>query len=182
MPWQNLIIDNELTRYEVSDDGLIRNRKTKRVLKGCDGGNGYVVVTLTIGEVVKKQYVHRLVATTFIPNPDNLPQVNHKDENKQNNRVDNLEWCTASYNTNYGDRNRKISNAKRKNFDPPKPKRPNQIGVNNPNAKKVICVETGQVFDTYEEAARWCNGRRFGIYRCCNGKQKQYQGYTWRHI
>ena len=181
MLWEDLTIDNELTNYEVSKDGLIRNRKTKRILKGSDSGNGYIIVTLTVHGVAKKHYVHRLVALTFIPNPNNLPQVNHKDENKTNNSVDNLEWCTAKYNTNYGNRNRKIAQANRKNFEPPKPKRPNQIGVNNPNAKKVVCIETGQVFNTYDEAADWCGGARFGIYRCCNGKQKKYQGYTWKN-
>lgn len=68
---------------------------------------GYKVVALTLDGVTKTQFVHRLVAEAFIENPDNLPMVNHKDEDKTNNFVDNLEWCTAEYNTNYGNARRK---------------------------------------------------------------------------
>lgn len=68
--------------------------------------SGYKVISISWKEdgryIRKKELVHRLVATTFLPNPDNLPVVNHKDENKQNNAVSNLEWCTQTYNRNYG--------------------------------------------------------------------------------
>jgi len=72
-----------------------------RVLKQWDNGNGYLHVNLRMnGKKVNKK-VHRLVAETFIPNPDNLPQVNHLDCDRTNNNVENLEWCTASYNIKY---------------------------------------------------------------------------------
>lgn len=64
--------------------------------------NGYQVVNLYKNNKGRNEYVHRLVAMAFIPNPDNLPQVNHKDEDKANNVVDNLEWCTNTYNQQYG--------------------------------------------------------------------------------
>ena len=64
----------------------------------------YMEVNLSKNNKVTHYLIHRLVAQAFIPNPNNLPQVNHKDENRENNRVDNLEWCTAEYNTNYGTR------------------------------------------------------------------------------
>ena len=93
--------------YEVSDDGLVRSLSPKATK---DGGlltqaisqYGYSRVALCKSSKHKKFYVHRLVAAAFIPNPNDYPCVNHKDENKLNNRVDNLEWCTVKYNTNYG--------------------------------------------------------------------------------
>ena len=97
--------------YEVSNTGRVRS--VDRYVKTCYGSyrlhkgkvlspgirpDGYLVVSLQY----RMFRVHRLVAEAFLPNPDNLPQVNHKDEDKSNNRVDNLEWCTAKYNNNYG--------------------------------------------------------------------------------
>ena len=67
--------------------------------------NGYKYVNLSKNNKTKTYRVHRLVAKAFIDNPEKLPQINHIDENKSNNQVNNLEWCTAKYNVNYGDRN-----------------------------------------------------------------------------
>lgn len=72
-----------------------------RILKPRDNGNGYLKLNITIDGKQTKKYVHRLVAQTFIPNTDNLPQVNHKDCNTKNNDVSNLEWCDGSYNMRY---------------------------------------------------------------------------------
>lgn len=97
--------------YEVSSYGRVRS--VDRYVKTCYGSyrlhkgkvlspgirpDGYLVVSLQY----KMFRVHRIVAEAFLPNPDNLPQVNHKDEDKSNNRVDNLEWCDSKYNNNYG--------------------------------------------------------------------------------
>jgi len=71
--------------------------------------SGYYRVTLSKNNKIKNYSVHRLVALTFIPNPNNLPQVNHKDEDKSNNSVSNLEWCSASYNCKYGTRTKRIA-------------------------------------------------------------------------
>ena len=76
--------------------------------------DGYYLATLCKNGEMKHFRIHRLVAEAFIPNPDNLPFINHIDENKSNNKVDNLEWCTRSYNNNYGHRNQKISVARQK--------------------------------------------------------------------
>lgn len=95
------------SRYEVSDNGQVRvlDYRGSGMPKMLEQINvrGYLKVTLTDAHGHKALcFVHRLVASAFIPNPSNLPQINHKDENKANNHVENLEWCTAKYNINYG--------------------------------------------------------------------------------
>ena len=114
--------------YEVSNTGQVRSldRYVKnghssyrlqkgRVLSPTKDRYGYLFVILTCNGKHKMFLVHRLVAQAFILNPDNLPQVNHKDEDKTNNRVDNLEWCDAKYNNNYGSRKDKVRDTKIKN-------------------------------------------------------------------
>lgn len=91
--------------YQVSNLGNVRSlRHTKpHLITQTKNRNGYLQVALSIcSNKLKKFYVHRLVAQAFIPNPNNLPQVNHKDENKLNNRAENLDWCTPKFNINYG--------------------------------------------------------------------------------
>ena len=123
--------------YEISTDGRVRSldrevptksnvgKFTTRFCKGrvlVPAANGrYLTVSLNNNGVQKTHAIHRLVANTFIPNPNALPYINHKDEDKRNNCVDNLEWCTASYNATYG------SLSKRK--------RERVLGENNPRSK-----------------------------------------------
>ena len=103
--------------YEVSSYGRVRSLgqfvnhnfggyayRKGRILKPGLGSRGYLSVTLSKNGIQKQYTVHRLVAQAFIENPDNLPQVNHKDEDRTNNNVTNLEWCDAKYNVNYGNR------------------------------------------------------------------------------
>ena len=92
-------------KYQASSLGRIWSVKHQRVLKPFLEKNGYYRTYLYAPDGKrKKEYVHRMIAMTFLDNPDNLPQVNHKDEDRQNNNVENLEWCTAQYNVNYGNR------------------------------------------------------------------------------
>lgn len=86
--------------YIVSNFGRIKNLKNNNFLKPQDNRNGYLKVCLSKHGKVKQFLMHRLVAELFIDNPNNLPQVNHKDENKKNNNFSNLEWCTKKYNMN----------------------------------------------------------------------------------
>ena len=103
--------------YEVSNIGRVRSldrfyyRLHKgKVLSPTKDRYGYLTVTLNCNGKSKTIKIHRLVAQAFLPNPDNLPQVNHKDEDKTNNNVDNLEWCTAKYNVNFGTRQERYRN------------------------------------------------------------------------
>ena len=86
--------------YEVSNHGQIRNAKTKKIRKQNLLKKGYCFVSGSLGSRNKKKTfkVHRAVAETFIPNPNNLPEINHEDGNKLNNYVNNLKWCTGSEN------------------------------------------------------------------------------------
>ena len=115
--------------YEVSNLGRVRSidrvvvdnvRNCERLLKGKiliqrDNSNGYKGVMFCKEHKLYNKYVHRLVAEAFIPNQDDLPQVNHKDEDKSNNRADNLEWCTSFYNNEYGTRKKRWYETRIKN-------------------------------------------------------------------
>ena len=98
---KTIIINNIETYYLISEDGKVYNLKTKRYLKGHLENTGYISVNLNINNKKKNYALHRLVAQTFLENPDNLPIVNHKDGNKLNNDISNLEWCTYSENTKH---------------------------------------------------------------------------------
>lgn len=102
--------------YQVSNTGRVRSLNYRRtgktkVIKQSTNKGGYKSVCLYKDGKLKGYSVHRLVALAFIPNPLNLPQVNHIDENPSNNAVWNLEWCTPKYNSNYGNCRKKISEA-----------------------------------------------------------------------
>ena len=129
-----MIIQNEIWKdikdykgiYQVSNLGRVRSLdklcngsnqygdkftliKKGKILKPKIRKNGYLEVTLVHNKKAKSCLIHRLVANAFIENDNDYKYINHKDENKQNNRVDNLEWCTQSYNINFGSRNKKVS-------------------------------------------------------------------------
>jgi hypothetical protein len=167
-------IDGYKNIYEISNFGRVKSLARysiqnhwleERILNQCDNGNGYMYVDLYNSLGKRNKYaVHRLVAKAFVNNPNNLPQINHKDENTFNNRFDNLEWCTQKYNNSYGNHSIK-SNLSR-------------IGKNkgkeNVNSKKVICVTTKKVFDCIAEAANYYNitSSRNAISGCCKGKHR----------
>lgn len=87
-------------KYQISNYGRLKNKLNNHIYKNTNKNGDYFSVVLTYKNKSKSTRIHRLVAEAFIPNPDNLPQVNHIDMNKQNNNVDNLEWCTLKYNIN----------------------------------------------------------------------------------
>lgn len=154
--------------YLVSNKGEIKNKLNNNLLNLHKDKSGYLRVELTIG-LEKKKYalVHRLVAQAFIPNLDNLPQVNHKDENKTNNCVDNLEWCTALYNHNYGTCKERV-------------KKSNQLN----NGKRIKATKDNKeyFFISKKEASRLLNVDRSNINRCLKGIYKKSKGYSFEEV
>lgn len=146
--------------YEVSSLGRVRslprNTTKGKILTQQITKFGYLKVALAKNNVPKFFQVHRLVAISFIPNPNNLPQVNHINENKLDNRVENLEWCTAKYNMNY-------SNSKRV-------------------AQYTLSGELVAIYSSLREASNQTGFWYGNISRCCLGKRKTAYGYIWKYI
>ena len=191
--WKDIIIEKNNVTYDYTGLYQVSNLGRVRSLKYISNGepkiillrkhkNGYYNVRLQHNNKSSVFSIHRLVATMFIPNPDNLPAVNHKDEDKSNNCVSNLEWCTHKYNSNYGtriERHKKAMQSKTKEeYDNMRRKMSENhadiSGGKHPKARKVVCVETGQVFGSITEAQKWCHG---GVESCCKHNQK----YAGRH-
>lgn len=150
------------TDYMVSNLGNVKslgNDKTRKekILTKQKTTKGYLMVSLSKNGKQKIFKIHRLVAQAFIPNPNNLPQVNHKDENKTNNCVENLEWCSAEYNTNYGTRNERVS------------KSILQFSLNGEFIRK---------WNSITEARKELNIGKH-ISSCCNGKRTKAGGFIW---
>ena len=112
--------------YQVSNIGRVKsltrtNCRKENILKQTNRGNGYYCVSLSKNNIVKTFCVHRLVAEAFIPNPNNFPCVNHINEDKLDNRVENLEFCTIQYNSSYGSVCQRLSQIHTNRTDMSKP-------------------------------------------------------------
>lgn len=169
--------------YQVSNKGEVRNiavfsykyqrvlkRKSPRPLRPEITYDGYKRVVLSLYGKKRKFSVHRLVAFAFIPNPDNLPEVNHKDENTANNVANNLEWCTAKYNSNYGTLPQRIS----------------ERCKNDSRISKAVFQYSmdGSFISAYpsaKEAQRQTGANADVICRVCKGKAKQSGGFKWTY-
>lgn len=153
--------------YEVSDNGNVRNIKTGRLLKPQKTNSGYLQLMLQKNGIKKHFYIHRLVAYMFLPMIDGKSEVNHKNEIKTDNHVSNLEWCDRSYNMNH-------SHLGAKRTDECKQK----MSEKSWRRRNVLCVETGEIFNSVKEAEVWCGKK--GVSGCCNGKQQTAGGYHWK--
>lgn len=158
--------------YQVSSMGRFKSLKygKERIMKLIKDSNGYLQVQLCKNGKVILYLVHRLVAQAFIDNPDNLPQVNHKNENKADNRVENLEWCDRKYNINYGT-GRQRSAEKRLNGTQSKP-------VYQYSLDGEFVAE----YPSTNEVERQLGYDQGYISKCCNGKCKTSYGYKWSFI
>ena len=169
---------------KVNDNGRIYGKPVKsKKLSETKHSAGYRTVTLTRnGEMVNK-YVHRIVAEAYIPNPQNLSCVNHKDEDKTNNFVGNLEWCTVQYNTNYGNAREKQADALRGRKHSQEHRDKNRQGNlgKHGKQKKVICLDDGKVFDSYNEAGKYYGMHYQTVKSCCErksqGKMRTFRYY-----
>ena len=113
--WKN--IEGYEGKYQVSNLGRVKSMiGQEKVLHPKKHRNGHLQIGLHKDKKRKTMYIHRIVAQAFIPNPDNIACVNHKDENPNNNNVDNLEWCTQKYNCNYGTRVDRIMETKKQQY------------------------------------------------------------------
>lgn len=170
-------------RYQVSDLGRVRSQDWRvpssegrtrvikgRILKPQPDKYGYMRVNLYADTHMKAHQVHRLVASAFIPNPCHHEQVNHRNEQKTDNRADNLEWCDVKYNITYGNRSRKVSETR----------------INGAMLGKAVeqLTTDGQHVSTYRsinEASRATGADNSVIIRCCKGKTETAGGYRWRY-
>jgi hypothetical protein len=141
--------------------------------------DGYKRIGLSKNYIKKYYFVHRLVAEAFIPNPDNLPEINHKDmsPNKAlnievNNYVDNLEWCTCTYNNTYGDRINKSLNTK---------KLRHSYGAGKNVLQYSLNMDLIKEWDSVMDIQRSLSFCESAIRRCCYGKSKTSYGYIWRY-
>ena len=149
-------------RYYVSNLGNVKNNANE-VLKQRKNKDGYMQINLYKDGKYKTHLVHRLVLETFKANPNKKSQVNHINEDKTDNRLNNLEWATPAENNAHGTKIERTSNA---------------------NKIKVKCIELDKVFDSAQDAALWLNkiNGRSSITACCKGRQKSAFGYTWKYV
>lgn len=150
-----------LARYR-KNNGNSQTFQEERILKQSINNCGYCIVELSFEGKRKRYSVHRLVANAFVKNDEGKEQVNHKDENKQNNYADNLEWCTCKENTNYGSHNKRMAITK--------------------GTAVVRIDENGNCKEFYgiSEAARQNKIPQSCISECLSGKTKKAGGYYWR--
>ena len=159
---------NDFEGYYISNLGRVKSckRKTEKFIAVKDDTHGYLIVKLWKDNKQYSKKIHRLVAEAFISNPENLRDVNHKDENKQNNKVENLEWCNRQYNLNHGTRNARASKSLKK-------------PVIMMNAKT---FEILKQFDSAIDAERETGVMAKNISLVCNKHRKTTGGYSWKFV
>lgn len=170
-------IPNYEGKYAVTEDGQVWSYKHKKFLKPNVVGGYHHVSLVDKNNVIKQWRVHRLVAITYIPNPNNCPIINHKDENRKNNHVSNLEWCTHKYNSNYGNCRKNIGANKTVEG-----KKRSAEAATKARSKAVRCIETGEIFSSASLACRAIGVASNHISACCKGTRNICGGYHWEYV
>jgi hypothetical protein len=151
--------------YKISNYGRVKNIKTGRILKSHLNPDGYPIIGLFKDGKQQNIFMHRLVAIAFVENPNNFPFVNHKDENKRNYNIDNLEFCTCKYNLNYGNaQERKVEKSL------------------VPVVQKTKSGEVIKIHKSMNQAERDTGVPHNNISICVSGKLKTAGGYIWENI
>ena len=151
--------------YAITSCGKVWSYRSKKFLKSKTKKSGYLEIDLSVDNNKKSYLIHRLVAMTYIPNPDGLPQVSHLDESRSNNYINNLAWTNAKENCNMPEHKRRKSEAH----------------LNNAASRKIICVETDTIYPSLGEAGRQFNCSAENIRRACVDSSKTARGYHWRY-
>lgn len=149
--------------YAITSCGKVWSYKTKKFLKPRQTKRGYLQVMLYKNSKGKNYYIHRLVAIAFIDNPNNLLQVNHKDEDKTHNWINNLEWITHKENNNYGTHNERMGKTHR---------------------KPIYCIELDKIFDCQSFVCKELGINPGQLSGVLNGttRHKTAGGYHWRYV
>jgi len=175
--------------YKISNKGRVKSLKRKhksrnqfcefertvreKILRSQVGGTGYMKVSLSKNGILKNKNIHRMIAEAFIPNPDGLEQVNHKDCDKKNNCISNLEWCTPEQNSRHAHKLLDLVNPYQGVY-----------GAQHPASKSIVQkTKDGKIIN------RWGSGMdavRLGfdsscISRCCKGESAHHKGYIWEY-
>lgn len=176
-----LPIENYEDLYQVSNWGRVkslnyRHTNQEQILKQINDKDGYQQIRLYKDGKGKTFKVHRLVAMAFIQNPNNYTEINHKDECKTNNRIDNLEWCNRKYNVNFGTRNERCSGENHPMFG--------NFGKKHPSAKQIIQLtlngEVVRKWDSAMDVKRELGYNQGNISSCCRGEHKSAYNYKWQ--
>lgn len=176
--WKKVVTDDGISydKYEVSSFGRIRslnynNTGEIRLLKPREDKNGYLRVNLSKNNKCKNYFIHRLVALAFLPNDDktNKTQVNHIDENKQNNNINNLEWITPVGNIRHGTG---IERSKKARF------------IDKKEDRAIRCIETGIIYKNVDEASEKTGLSKINIQGCCEKRYgcKTCGNFHWEYI